>query len=167
VNALTYDQLFDAMATYVSCTYGEDAYDDFNTIACNHGIRDCAEPAPLLCQDCGNGVREGTEGCDGTDWLLTGCDDLPLYAGGTLTCDQSTCVLDTTQCTMPGLDTTAGTALPGDSSSGAAPQDTETTGAGGPISSDDGCGCNTEPSNAAGLVALFSLLGARRRRRIV
>jgi hypothetical protein len=81
VNALTYEQLFDAMATYVSCTYGDDAYDDFNTIACNHGIRDCAAPAPLVCQMCGNGVREGNEGCDGTDWLLTRCEDLPLYLG--------------------------------------------------------------------------------------
>jgi MYXO-CTERM domain-containing protein len=165
VNALTYEQLFDAMATYVSCTYGADAYDDFNVIACNHGIRDCAESPPLICQMCGNGVREGTEGCDGADWLLTRCDDLPLYSGGTLTCDQSTCVFDTTQCTMPGLDTTAGTALPADSSSGPAHQDTETTGAGGNTSSDDGCDCRTEPSNAAGLVALLSLLGARRRRR--
>jgi hypothetical protein len=56
MNALTYEQLVDAMATYVSCTYGPAAYDDFNAIACAHGIRGCDAPAPMICQTCGNGV---------------------------------------------------------------------------------------------------------------
>jgi hypothetical protein len=165
VRSLSYEQLVDAMATYVSCAYGVAAHDDFNAIACSHGMRDCAAPAPLVCQTCGNGVREGNEGCDGTDWLLTHCEDLPLYAGGTLTCDPSTCVLDTSQCTMPGLDTTAGTADPEDPSTGAAHRETETASAGG-ASSSDGCGCRTASSSASGLVVLLCLVGARRRRRI-
>jgi hypothetical protein len=170
VNALTYDQLFDAMATYVSCAYGDAAYEAFNAVACNHGIRDCAEPPPLICETCGNGVREGGETCDGADWLTPRCEELPEYAGGTLTCDQATCTLDESQCLLPGLDTTAGTDMPPEdpmppegSMSTTAPVDTEAPPLSGP---DDGCGCRA--SGARGwLLTLFSfsMLGVRRRRR--
>lgn len=165
VNALTYEQLFDAMATYVSCTYGPAAYDDFNAVACAHGIRNCAEPAPMMCQWCGNGVREGTEGCDGTDWLLTRCDDLPLYTGGTLTCDQSTCIFDTSQCVMASLDTTDG-AMPLDpSSSSMLATETEAAGADGDHD-EGGCDCRTGTEREwLATLLLFSLLGAMQRRR--
>jgi MYXO-CTERM domain-containing protein len=167
LNVLTYEQLLDAMATYVSCTYGPAAYDDFNAVACAHALRGCAEPAPMVCQTCGNGVREGTEGCDGTDWLLTRCDDLPLFDGGTLTCDQSTCVLDPSQCTMPGLDTTDGT-MPLDGSTSAPSTETETAPAGGGHA-EDGCGCRTDAAGGGALAPTFLilLLGAMRRRRDV
>lgn len=158
LNPLTYEQLFDAMATYVSCTYGEAAYDGFNAIACSHGIRDCAAPSPLSCEVCGNGVREGSETCDGTDWLVPRCDELPEYEGGLLTCDQPTCTLDETQCTMPGLDTTAGTGTTpeGSSSTSTRPVETESgLAAGG--RDDDGCACRASPPLAGWLLTLFSI----------
>jgi hypothetical protein len=169
INALTYDELFDGMATYVSCTYGAAAHDEFNAVLCNHGIRDCAEPAPMICENCGNRVREGSETCDGNDWLLIRCEDDPLYDGGVLTCDQNTCRLDHAQCTMPGLDTTAGTMSPEDpATSGSAETYAETENdaeAGGTESG--GCGCLVPASNRGGLLVLsLSMLGAVRRRRV-
>jgi MYXO-CTERM domain-containing protein len=169
VNALTFEQLADAMATYVSCNYGPTAYDDFNAIACAHGLRDCTAAAPMLCQSCGNGVREGSEGCDGTDWLLTRCEDLPLYTGGTLTCDQSTCIFDTSQCIMAGLDTTDGTMpLDGSSSTSSATEtETEAAGAGGvPPAGGCGCGTNTQGGRLAPMLVLAWLGATRRRRKI-
>lgn len=169
VNALTFEQLADAMATYVSCNYGPTAYDEFNAIACAHGIRDCTAAAPMVCQQCGNGVREGDEGCDGTDWLLTRCEDLPVFTGGTLTCDPSTCILDTAQCVMAGLDTTDGTTPLDDSSSTSSVPDpateTEAAGADGAPPA-GGCGCNTA-TRGARLTAMLLLawLGVTRRRR--
>jgi hypothetical protein len=165
INPLTYDQLFGAMATYVSCTYGPAAYEEFNAVACNHGIRDCTAPAPMKCQDCGNGVREGTEGCDGSDWLLTSCDDLPTYSGGMLTCNQTTCTLDVTQCSMPGLDTTAGTVTP-DASTTAPDTDTDAdSSAAGSDTGSDGCRCRARSPTSAWIVLFpVTLLGARRRR---
>jgi hypothetical protein len=168
VNALTYEQLFAGMATYVSCTYGAAAYGEFNTVVCNHGLRDCAAPAPLTCETCGNEVREGTEECDGSDWLHTRCEDLPQYSGGTLTCDPTTCLLDESQCVMPALDTTAttaGTAIPDESTttpSTGFEADTEAEAAG---SNPDGCGCRARGAISGWLVLPLSWLGARRRRR--
>jgi hypothetical protein len=167
INPLTYEQFFDAMARYVSCTYGPAAYAEFNAVACNHGVRDCAMPAPMLCEDCGNGVREGAEGCDGSDWLVTSCDDLPLYSGGTLTCDQTTCTLDPSQCTMPGLDTTAGTMTPVESTTTNEldPQAGTDTDPGTAGSSSDGCSCRSPSPSAWSVLFPVSLLGAMRRRR--
>lgn len=172
VNVLTYDELFEEMARYVSCTYGEAAYAEFNAVACNHGLRDCALAAPMKCESCGNGVREGSETCDGSDWLYPRCDAMPEYSGGTLTCDPDTCTLDESQCTMPGLDTTAGTMTPEESTtttgvdSGPA-METETD-PGAIDAGSAGCECRAGASHGAEL-ALFplSLLGARRRRRSV
>ncbi|MCX4243368.1 hypothetical protein, partial [Paraliomyxa miuraensis] len=161
VNALTYEQLTGAMATYVSCNYGQAAYDDFNAVACAHGLRDCAAPAPMICEACGNGVREGSETCDGTEWLYASCDAMPEYVGGTLSCDQDACLLDVSECTMPALDTTAGTFEPQESST--SPADTETAG----VHVDpDGCDCQATASRGGCLTLLsLLLLGARRRRR--
>jgi hypothetical protein len=163
VNALTYEQFFAAMATYVSCTYGPAAYDEFNTVVCNHGIRDCAAPASLTCETCGNSVREGAEECDGTDWRYTRCEELPQYSGGTLTCDPATCMLDESQCVMPGLDTTAGTMTPGESTTTGSGTDTDPGAAG---SGADGCGCRARGASGSWIIIfLLSLTGARRRRR--
>jgi hypothetical protein len=172
VNALTYDELFAAMATYVSCTYGAAAYDEFNAVVCNHGIRDCDLDPPMECQHCGNGVREGNETCDGADWLVTRCEDMPQYTGGTLTCDMDFCMLDESQCSMPGLDTTAGTMTPGETTmtnesttSIDAESATETEPAAASDGS-DGCDCRAGASGGAWLaLSPLSLLGARRRRR--
>jgi hypothetical protein len=71
------------MARYVSCTYGEAAYAEFNAVACNHGLRDCALAAPMKCESCGNGVREGSETCDGSDWLYPRCDAMRPGLGET------------------------------------------------------------------------------------
>jgi hypothetical protein len=170
LNPLTYEQLFDGMATYVSCTYGDTAYEGFNAIACAHGIRDCDAESPMTCEVCGNGVREGNETCDGTDWFAPRCDVLPQYAGGTLTCNQETCRLDETQCSMPGLDdTTAGTGdppeEPSSSTTGSSGTETDTgprAGEGG-----DGCGCRAPASRDGWGLTLLSItmLGACRRRR--
>ena len=163
--SLTYEQLVDAMATYVSCTYGPAAYDEFNAVACNHGIRECDEPAPMICETCGNGVREGSETCDGSDWLVTACDELPEYPGGTLSCDQATCALDYAQCTMPGLDTTAGSSAVGDSSTSSTGEiDTEPGAVG---TGSDGCGCRSLGSDAGTgwVLSLMTLLALGRRRR--
>lgn len=166
VNALTYEQLFTAMATYVSCTYGVAAYAELETVLCNHGIRDCAAPAPMVCEHCGNGVREGAEDCDGNDWRYASCGELPEYSGGTLTCDANTCTFDESQCTMPGLDTTASVGTSGGATTGADDVPETETGAAGTSAGSDGCNCRAGASGAAWIVLLpLSLLGATRRRR--
>ncbi len=163
INALTYAQLFDAMAVYVSCTYGAAAYDDFNAVACAHGIRDCAAPAPMVCQTCGNGVREGSETCDGSDWLHASCEALPEYSGGELRCDLEQCTLDVSECLMPGLDSTAGAQDLGESTTTAA-EDTDDPGA---TSSDPhGCDCRDATPSRGWIVGLpLAVLGFTRRRR--
>ena len=80
-------ELFDGMAAHVACTHGVDAYEEVNAVLCNHGIRDCDEPAPVDCETCGNGVREGGETCDGLDWAATSCADFDGYIDGELACD--------------------------------------------------------------------------------
>jgi hypothetical protein len=170
VNALTYEQLFDAMAMYVACTYGSNAYEQLNAIACNHGIRDCGEPPPISCESCGNGVREGSETCDGTDWLSTHCEDLVEQTEGSLICDQSTCTLDPSYCEVPGLDSTAGTAAPFEEQSTSSTPGADTESDGVPRGSDggaEGCGCRAPASRGDCLSMLLSLawLGAWRRRR--
>lgn len=109
------------------------------------------------------------DGIDGTDWRYASCDDMPQYSGGTLTCDQDTCMLDETQCSMPGLDTTAGTMTPGEtaeSTAGTGPETETDPGAAGGGS--DGCDCRAGASKSVWL-ALFAIpvFGAGRRRRSV
>ncbi|MCX4239341.1 hypothetical protein [Paraliomyxa miuraensis] len=118
-------------------------------------------PMPMVCEDCGNGVREGSETCDGTEWLYASCDAMPEYAGGALGCDQNACMFDVSECTMPGLDTTAGTFDPEEEST-TSPAETAGVQAG-----PDGCGCRARGPRS-GRLALLSLLllGARRRRRL-
>ncbi len=174
---LTYRQLFDNMATYVACNYGEAAYAEFNEIACNHALRSCGEPAPTSCGTCGNGVREGNQECDGYDWVVTSCDDFLYFSGGTLQCHASgtpdECRLEFSGCQaastsmtsgLPSPDTTDGAAdATGDSGSG----DSGGTG----VSSDgggasDGCSCSSGRTQRAPLgFLLLAFLGIRSRRR--
>jgi hypothetical protein len=121
----------------------------------------------MTCETCGNGVREGDESCDGDDWLHASCDELPQYSGGTLACDLVTCTLDESQCAMPGLDTTAETMNPDESTTTVRAGDTGTdtdTGLADPRS--DGCDCRV-PGTDDGRPALLPsvLLAVKRRRR--
>lgn len=63
---------------------------------CRYDFSNCAGvPAPV----CGNGKREGSEQCDGDDWLWRSCSEhSPDTPGGQLHCNQATCQLDFTQC---------------------------------------------------------------------
>ncbi|MCX4244405.1 hypothetical protein [Paraliomyxa miuraensis] len=169
LNPLSYEQLVDGMATHVACNHGTDAYDHFNAIACAHDLRDCTEDPPVLCQTCGNGVREGTETCDGLDWAAASCSDWGDYMGGELQCDANTCQLEASLCTNPeqpeGLDSTAGTGHD-PSATTTAPAATETEGAWPGASGDDGCACQAAHRRIDPLWLLMPLacIGRRRRR---
>jgi len=165
LNPLSYEQLFDGMATYMTCSYGDEVYSEFNAIVCAHGLRDCAAPAPIACDICGNGVREGSETCDGMDWVLADCTDWASFVGGTLQCDALTCQLDFSQCAEGGADTTAGA----NTSSGTDATVGATTGAsdssGGAMGGGGGCGCRTHrPHHFGGAWPLALLVGLRVRR---
>jgi len=163
LDPLTYQQLFDGMASYIACTYGPSAYDQFNAVACAHGLRDCAEPIPVVCETCGNGVREGSEACDGMDWAMIGCADLPPFTDGTLLCDPETCQFDSSQCLEGGLDTTMGLEDTTVGSDGAS----ETSSAGS--TDGGGCGCRSNedsPMGRLGPLALLFGLGRRRTRNL-
>lgn len=95
------------------------------------------------------------------------CEDDPLYAGGTLVCNQDTCQLEYAQCTMPGLDTTAGTMSPEDPQASAETYAETETDPGAGATESGGCGCRAPTSNHGGLLAFsLSLLGAMRRKRV-
>jgi len=161
----TYAQMFDAMASFISCTYGAVAYESFNDVMCNHGIRDCMAPAPLACEDCGNGVREGSEECDGQDWALATCADAEGFTGGTLQCDPMSCQLDFTMCTMVGEDDTGGVGSGTEASSTGSSSSVGASEDGG-----EGCACSaTRDREHHGalpwFVAMVLLMGMTRRRR--
>ncbi len=179
-NPTSYVQLMDAMAAFVACNYGADAYDAFNQALCDHWVRPCDAPAPLVCQACGNGLRESPEDCDGQDLsvdelgYVPTCEDFG-YEGGTLACQgilgASPCHYDFSQCIMSGLDDTGTGAFSSGTSTEAS---TTTTGddATGPGSVDgggaNGCGCATNGRSGEGAVVLplsVLLLLARRGRR--
>jgi hypothetical protein len=173
LNPLSYEQLFDGMGMYVACSYGADAYDEFNTVTCAHDIRECDEPPPMTCETCGNGVREGGETCDGLDWAHAACTDLGDYVGGELRCDQATCELDFSYCLDPGgdgLDSTAGTGHDTEAAaSGAATTEsaaTETDDGQARGSGESGCACHTNPQRRTRtwLILFLACLGARCRR---
>lgn len=172
LDPLSYDQLFDGMATYIACAHGVEAYEEFNAVMCAHDIRACEEPAPVTCETCGNGVREGEETCDGLDWSATSCADFDGYVGGELSCDAATCQLDLDQCTTDqdgGLDTTAGTddtATMGEAEH-TVPADTDGP-ATGPGDGDlGGCACRADarPHPFAAGAWLLMLLGSLAHRR--
>ncbi len=53
--------------------------------------------------ECGNGVIEGGESCDGDDLGAVECADVGDFVGGTLSCDDA-CEFDTNACTVMGGD---------------------------------------------------------------
>jgi hypothetical protein len=180
-NPTSYVQLIDGMAKFVSCNYGPQAYQDFNQALCDHQIRACDAPAPLLCEQCGNGIREGSEDCDGQDLSVDEIGYVPAcadfeYDGGTLACqglmDAQPCTYDFSQCTMPGLDDTGttGQTSTGQASTGqeSGTSSDETDTAGG-VGAEDGCGCRARGrSDGRGMatpLSLMFLLAVRRRSR--
>lgn len=71
----------------------------------NGGTLGCASPGPCTydtsgCTYCGDGAKNGGEGCDGADLGGLGCMDSGFVAG-TLACSSS-CALDTSGCTNCG-----------------------------------------------------------------
>lgn len=142
-NPMTYQQLLDAVAVRVACEYGEQVYDAFNQIVCHHGWRACDAPMPTVCEDCGNGIREGGEQCDGSDFSGPDCADLQM-TGELVGCDTS-CMLVCME--EPAADETAdgggeaGGVTSSSSGAGSTGTGTET---GGDDGSGGGCTCRHE-----------------------
>ncbi len=61
------------------------------TATCTFDTSQCTAP------ECGNGTREGTEECDGTDLGGKTCADIAGFSGGTLACSAS-CTYDVSSC---------------------------------------------------------------------
>jgi MYXO-CTERM domain-containing protein len=180
-NPTSYVQFVDDMAKFVACNYGAQAYASFNQALCDHQIRACDEPLPMDCQQCGNGIREGSEQCDGYDLSIDEIGYTPTcmdfaYEGGTLACQglagSQPCFYDFSQCTMPGLDdtgTSTGSSTTDDSSSDSTSSPEDATGPGGADGGGGNCACTTGGSGDGRdtLLALFivALLTPRRRGR--
>jgi hypothetical protein len=143
LDPLSYEQLFDGMAAHLACVHGHAVYDEFNAIACAHGLRGCADPAPMTCETCPNGVREGGETCDGLDWAVAECGDGGNYVGGELRCDAATCQLDFSLCigVDDGLDSTAGSSPEPGAETTTGGNATETGGGAPGQAEGSGCGC--------------------------
>jgi hypothetical protein len=167
LDPLSYEQLFDGMAAHLACVHGPAVYEEFNAIACAHGLRDCTDPPPMTCETCPNGVREGGETCDGLDWVVAACSDWGNYVGGELGCNVATCQLDLSLCIGPddGLDSTAGTSHDAGSETMAGENVTETEGGALDETEHSGCGCRAEPSNAPPWTIAFLMAPWVRRRR--
>lgn len=170
-NPLSYEDFLDSMATFVACNYGANAYAEFNQALCDHQLRDCDEPVPTSCQTCGNGLREGSEQCDGLDLSIPELGVVPTcedhgFSGGTLLCDMS-CNYDFSQCTNDGFDSTAtgsgttdGPTSSGSSTTSAGTGTSSTAGSSG----GGGCGCRADGGPGAPPWLLLALLGLGRRR---
>lgn len=176
-NPLSYRDLIDEMAAFVACNYGEEAYTWFNQALCDHHLRGCGEPMPMMCQSCGNGIREGSEQCDGADMgqpfgSAPTCEDQG-FEGGVLACDPITCTYDVGMCIggastggsstgddAEGLDETAG-----DGGGATSWADTEDTVGQGGVDTEDGCSCRSSGGGGSASWLLGAvLLGLRRRR---
>lgn len=95
------------MGGTLACT-GGCMFDTGGCTACGNGTCDGGETCTTCPGDCGicppvcgNGVREGTEECDGADFGGLGCADFGL-TGSPLTCDAG-CTISRTTCTGPDL----------------------------------------------------------------
>jgi MYXO-CTERM domain-containing protein len=168
VDSKSIRQLTDAFTTHVSCNLGSTIYEEVNAVLCHHDLRACDAPPPALCEQCGNGVREGAEACDGSDLGGASCESLGL-SGGVLGCDAS-CMLDPSGCDAedPGLDATGATD-PGNDVTGTGTSLGDTTGGAQGDGGSDGCQCSTGSGRGSGLgwtsIGLLGLLAARRRGR--
>jgi len=171
VDAKLVRQFVDAFVTHVSCNLGSTLYEEVNAVLCHHGLRACDAPPPAICEQCGNGVREGAEVCDGNDLGGASCEGFG-FNGGVLACDAS-CTFDPSQCDTedPGLDVTGATDPedPGTDVTGVGTTLGDTTGGGAQgDGGNDGCRCGASSGGGASLawvgVGLFGLLGALRRR---
>jgi hypothetical protein len=170
VDAKSFRQLVDAFATHVSCNLGADVYEEVNAVLCHHDLRVCDAPPPVICEMCNNGVREGSESCDGDDFGGASCEGFG-FSGGVLVCDAS-CMIDTSMCEAAhtGADVTGATAGPDATGMGTTGGDA--TGSDGGNSSGGGgggCGCRAGSGRGAGFattgLGLLGLFGARRPRR--
>lgn len=170
VDAKSFRQFVDAFATHVSCNLGADVYEEVNDVFCHHDLRACDAPPPVICEVCGNGVREGGEACDGNDLGGASCQGLG-FDGGVLACDAS-CMIGTTMCetTDTGLDDTGASDTTSAELTGAETSLGDATGTGGGSSNGGGgCDCSTGADRRAdlavgGLGLLFGLVCTRRRR---
>ncbi|MBQ9818120.1 MAG: hypothetical protein IJM59_11755 [Proteobacteria bacterium] len=64
---------------------------------------DCKTILTTDCNYCGDGKLNGdaSEDCDGTDWMVSSCTEYsPLYSGGTLKCDNTTCLFNDSGCIL-------------------------------------------------------------------
>jgi hypothetical protein len=178
LNSMTYRAFAADMATYIACNFGEDAYFEFNQVACHHGLRDCDAGVPLSCEVCGDNQRQGGEACDGADLGGSTCEALG-FAGGALSCSGS-CAFDTSMCRTsastgddavptgdpdPGPEPTTNGDATGTTSVTAEPATTTNGASSGP--GDEGCACRSPTRSTLGSAWLLAggLLPRRRRSR--
>ncbi len=69
----------------------------FNDILYNQGINTLCTPPAL--EECGNGIIEGDEQCDSSNFNEQTCSTFG-YSLGTLSCTPS-CTIDTSNCSNP------------------------------------------------------------------
>jgi len=159
----TYRSFVDDLATYLACNHGPEIYAEINAVLCHHGLRSCDAPAPVTCEVCGNGVREGGEPCDGDDFGGHSCVSLD-QPDGALACSPG-CTLDLSGCLDPSADPDP--TMPDDSPDDLPPSDSDATTGG--VADEGGCGCqsSTGPHSPWGPLgaALLGLLALRSRRR--
>lgn len=69
------------------------------TLRCTNS---CKNIDTSSCEYCGDRKRQANEECDGNDWKFNSCVayNPSLYSGGTLSCDNATCTLNTSACTL-------------------------------------------------------------------
>ncbi|MCX4247863.1 MYXO-CTERM sorting domain-containing protein [Paraliomyxa miuraensis] len=170
---LTYEQLIDEMVTFVACNYGTEAYTWFNQVLCDHHLRSCGEPPPMICQSCGNGIREGVEQCDGLDMGGVSLGEIPTcegegFEGGVLMCDPMTCTYDFGQCIAAASSSSSSSdgGLDPESSGGTSTSWNETETSVGGVGDPGGCDCRTSGGDggwSAWLLGMMLLMSRRRR----
>nr|MDQ3036690.1 hypothetical protein [Myxococcota bacterium] len=73
------------------------------TLGHDGGTLSCSATCAIvetMCTDCGDGMAEGTEECDGADLSGESCTTVPGgFSGGTLSCSAA-CGFDTAACTL-------------------------------------------------------------------
>ena len=155
----TYRQLVDDFVRFVGCNYGDAVFYEVNAVLCHHGATDCTAKPPVDCADCGNGIREGGEECDGQDWIPHASCETLGFDGGMIVCDE--CKIDNSGCYFDPVVSTGvsvGTGADDTGGTGVSAGDDGGSGDGG------GCGCRTNRGPITHLGCLLALLGVRRRR---